>query len=178
MIKINLLPKTIRQKKEFNFDLYIFIAAILIALGIVGGFYVKNTRDINNILITTESLKKEIASLAPLDREFAAIEKDRKDVSNKLSVITKISEGRSIAPKMLYDLSSIIRDTMWLKTLRKDGNKLYIEGRSVDNESISDFVERLSKLPYLKDLELRSVEDTSEGGITVKKFTIDGSVSA
>jgi type IV pilus assembly protein PilN len=178
MIKINLLPKTIRQKKELNSDLYIFIAVVIVALGLVGGFYVKNTRDISSILTTTEFLKKEVASLAPLDKEFAAIEKDRKDVSNKLAVITKISEGRAIAPKMLYDLSSIIRDTMWLKTLRKDGNKLYIEGRSVDNESISDFVERLSKLPYLKDLELRSVEDTSEGGITVKKFTIDGSVSA
>jgi type IV pilus assembly protein PilN len=178
MIKINLLPKTIRQKKEFNLDLYIFVAVALVALGLVGGIYIKNTKDISSIMIITESLKKEVTNLAPLDKEFAAIEKDKKDVANKLSAIAKISEGRAIAPKLLYDLSSIIRDTMWLKTLRKDGNKLYIEGRSVDNESISDFVERLSKLPYVKDLELRSVEDASEGGITVKKFAIDGSVSA
>ena len=64
------------------------------------------------------------------------------------------------------------------KGLRKDGTKLHIEGRSIDNESICDFVERLSKLPYVTDLELRSVEDTAEGGITVKKFVIDGNVSA
>jgi type IV pilus assembly protein PilN len=178
MIKINLLPKTVHQKKEISLDIYIFIFIVLAALTIVVGSFLKNTRDINAIKATTDDLRKEVTALTPLDKEFASIEKDRKDVSNKLAAIARISEGRAIAPKLMYDVSSIIRDTMWLKSLRKEGNKLYIEGRSIDNESISDFIERLSKLPYIKDLELRSVEDATEGGITVKKFTIDGSVTA
>ena len=78
---------------------------------------------------------------------------------------------------MLSDLSSIVKDNLWLKRVRKDDKKLEIEGRSTDNESVCDFVERLSKLPYLKDLELRSIEDVGEGGITVKKFLLDGSVN-
>jgi type IV pilus assembly protein PilN len=178
MIKINLLPKTIRQKRELNIDLYISIAALVLALVLVGGLYLKNEADIRQTAAATEKLKAEISRLAHVEQEFGALEKDRNEVSRKLSVIAKLTEGRALAPKLLYDLSSLVRDTMWLRSLRKEGTKLSIEGRSIDNESIAEFVERLSKLPYLKDVELRSVEDASEGGITVKKFSIDGSVSA
>jgi type IV pilus assembly protein PilN len=178
MIKINLLPKTQRQKSEVNVDLYVLIAVGVLTLGVICGVYIRNGRAIEYTASVTLKLQRTIAELQPVEKEFALLEKAKKDVSTKLTVIAKISEGRAIAPKLLYDLSSLVRDTMWLKSLRKDGTKLQIEGRSIDNESICDFVERLSKLPYVTDLELRSVEDAAEGGTTVKKFVVDGNVSA
>jgi Tfp pilus assembly protein PilN len=178
MIKINLLPKTQRQKNEVNFDLYILVAVVVVTLAAIGIMYARNSSSIEQTRNVVAKLQQKVAELQPVEKEMAELEKAKKDVTTKLAVIAKISEGRAIAPKLLYDLSSLVRETMWLKGLRKDGTKLQIEGRSVDNESICDFVERLSKLPYVTDLELRSVEDTAEGGITVKKFVIDGNVSA
>ena len=178
MIKINLLPKTQRQKSELNFDLYILVAVVAVTLLATGVMYTRNGSKIEQTQNIVAALQQKVAALRPVEKELAELEKAKKDVSTKLAVIAKISEGRAIAPKLLYDLSSLVRETMWLKGLRKDGTKLHIEGRSIDNESICDFVERLSKLPYVTDLELRSVEDTAEGGITVKKFVIDGNVSA
>jgi hypothetical protein len=79
---------------------------------------------------------------------------------------------------MLFDLSSLAKGNLWLKKLRKDETKVDLEGRSIDNESICTFVEGMSKLPYMKDVELKSVEDLTETGMTVKKFLVEGSVAS
>jgi Tfp pilus assembly protein PilN len=177
MIKINLLPKKKRERRGINLDLYILVATLVVSLALVGGFFLKNTRDIRQIGNDIESLKQQAKALEPIQREFLALETDKKSISSKLAVINRMKEGRAVPPRMLYDLSSLVRDNLWLKRLKKDDSKLEIEGRSIDNESVCDFVERLSKLPYLKNLELKSVEDVSEGGLTVKKFLVDGSVN-
>jgi type IV pilus assembly protein PilN len=177
MIKINLLPKAKQERKAINLDLYVFVATLVVAIALVGGVYFKNASDIEKTRADIESLKQQIKVLEPIQKEYVALEKDKSEIARKLTVISKMKEGRALPPRMLSDLSSLMKDNLWLKRLRKDDVKIEIEGRSVDNESICDFVDHLAKLPYLKNLELRSVEDVSEGAITVKKFVVDGSVS-
>jgi Tfp pilus assembly protein PilN len=177
MIKINLLPKKKRERRDIHLDVYILVATIVVSLALVGSLFLKNARDITQIGNDIESLKQQAKALEPIQREFLTLETDKKSISSKLAVISRMKEGRAVPPRMLYDLSSLVRDNLWLKRLKKDDSKLEIEGRSIDNESVCDFVERLSKLPYLKNLELKSVEDVSEGGLTVKKFVVDGSVN-
>lgn len=176
MIKINLLPRAKRERKAIDIDLYVLVATLIVSLGLVGGFYFKNANDIKKTRADIESVKQQITALGPIQQEFLALEKDKNEISRKLTVINKMKEGRALPPRILYDLSSLVKDNLWLKRLKKDDTKIEIEGRSADNESVCDFVDRLTKLPYVKNLELRSVEDVSEGGITVKKFVVDGSV--
>jgi type IV pilus assembly protein PilN len=178
MIKINLVPKQRRERQGINLDVIVLIATIVIAVGVVGGLFIKNSHEIERFHSDTESLKQQARALAAIEKEFLSLEKDKKDLTKKLAAIDKIREGRALTPRMLYDLSSLVKENLWLKRIRKDERSLEIEGRSADSESICDFVERLSKLPYLKDLELKSVEDVSEGGIAVKRFIISGSVTA
>ena len=70
-----------------------------------------------------------------------------------------------------------VKESLWLKTFKKTENKFELEGRSVENEAISSFVESLSKVPYLNGVELKSVEDSAEGGLILKKFIIQGNIS-
>ena len=157
--------------------MHVLVATLLVSLLLVGGFYYKNVEDMRRSRVEIESLKQQIKVLEPIQREFGSLEKNKNEIARKLSVINKMKDGRALPPRMLYDLSSLVKDNLWLKRLRKDDAKIEIEGRSIDNESVCDFVDHLAKLPYLKNLELRSVEDVSEGGMTVKKFVVDGSVS-
>jgi Tfp pilus assembly protein PilN len=92
-------------------------------------------------------------------------------------VIEKIKEGRAVAPRILYDLSTLTKENVWLKRVSKDETKFSLEGRSIDNESICEFVESLSKLPYMTNVELKSVEDAAEGDATVKKFIVEAGVA-
>jgi hypothetical protein len=56
-------------------------------------------------------------------------------------------------------------------------NKFEIEGRSFVNENISDFIESLSKMAYVSNVELKNVQDVNEEGLIIKKFVITGNMS-
>jgi len=62
--------------------------------------------------------------------------------------------------------------------VRKVDTRIDIEGRSIDNESVCTFVEGLSRLFYMKNVELKSVEDVTETGMTVRKFIVEAGAAS
>lgn len=178
MIKINLLPKREHRKRSWNLDLYILAAVLVLSCALVGGIYLRNERGLRSLRTDLTAAKRQRDSVQGEYKEFLALEKDKKEIVDRIAAVDRISRGRAIAPRMLYDLSSLVTENVWLKRLRKDEARFDLEGRSVDNESICGFVERLSKLPYMKGVELKSVEDVTETGVTIKKFIVEGGLTS
>jgi Tfp pilus assembly protein PilN len=176
MIKINLLPKKVQKKREVNTELVVMVCGLCCSIGISAGLYFKNESDLRYLNREIVSVKTQLSSMKTVFAEYSALEKEKKEMASRVSAVDRIKEGRAVATRLLYDLSSLTKDSVWLKKLQKNEARLTLEGRSVDNESICDFVEHLAKLQYLSNVELRSVEDITEAGFPVKKFSIDGSV--
>jgi type IV pilus assembly protein PilN len=110
-------------------------------------------------------------------KEYLSLEKQKKEMSTRIAVIGKIKEGRALAARIVYDLPSLAKERVWLKRFKKDEDRFDLEGRALENESVADFVEKLSKIPYAKNVELKSVEDVTEEGVLVKKFLVTGNLS-
>ncbi len=176
MIRINLLPGKKRARKPVGFDLYLLIGTVVLSLAVVAGLFAKNAKDIQRIRAEIGTIKKQSSALQGIYNEFANLEREKKELTRRIAAVDKIKEGRGIAPRILYDLPLLIRDNVWFRKVSKNEASFDLEGRSVDNESVSDFIERLSKLPYMRNVELKSVEDATEGNVTVKKFIVQGSV--
>ncbi len=176
-IKINLIPGKVRRRKERGFELHVLIGGLIFCVLLIGGVYVKNTRDVSRLRSQTVVLKQQEAALHAVYMEYQSLERDKKEINARLGVIEKIKEGRAVAPRILYDLSTLTKENVWLKRVSKDETKFFLEGRSIDNESICEFVESLSKLPYMTNVELKSVEDAAEGDATVKKFIVEAGVA-
>ena len=45
--------------------------------------------------------------------------KERKEIAERIAVIDRIKEGRALAPRLLYDLSSLMTDNLWLRKVRQ-----------------------------------------------------------
>ncbi|OPY66520.1 MAG: Fimbrial assembly protein (PilN) [Syntrophorhabdaceae bacterium PtaU1.Bin034] len=178
MIRVNLLPGKEHEKSHVNLDFYILLAGLIFSLAVVAVVYTKNNKHIQTLQSEMASIKKQTALLQGIQKELLSIEKEKKEISRKIALMDTIKQGRAVAPRFLYDLSSLVKDNVWFKKLRKDEAKFEIEGRSVDNESICDFVDNLAKLPYLKNVELKSVEDITEAGVQAKKFVVEGGVGS
>jgi len=175
MIKVNLLPG--KAKKDLlKIDLYLFFSVVILNLLIFGSIYYINASDISKYKKDIEKTKNEIASLQNIYNEYLAMEQEKKEIQRRIKAIDSIKEGRALSARILYDFTSVIKDNVWLKSLRKVDNKFELDGRSLENESISTLVENLSKIPYIKNVELRNVADTTEDGVTVKKFIISGDI--
>jgi type IV pilus assembly protein PilN len=177
MIKINLLPRKEYEKKRVDHDLYVLLAVLALTFALVAGIALKNRRDVTHLRAEMAALTTQRDSLQGVYKEFLSMEKQKKEIVARIAVIDKIKEGRALPPKILYDLSSLVTENLWFRKVHKDNGKFSLEGRSIDNESICSFVEGLSKLPYMKDVELKSVEDVTDAGTTVKKFLVEGNVT-
>lgn len=176
MIKINLLPKK-PIRTAFKYELHVFILIFIFNLLAIALIYSINARSISNLKSNIEKAKREIASLDPIHREYLAMEQEKKEIQRRIQAINTIKQGRALAARTLYDLTSIVKESLWLKSFKKTENKFELEGRSIENEAISSLMESLSKVPYLSGVELKSVEDATEQGLVLKKFVIQGNIS-
>jgi len=175
MIRINLLPVS-EKKPSIRMDLYIFLLLLLLGTAALGVLYYRVEGRISDLNAKIENRKKEIASLDGIYREYMSMEKEKKEIQKRLNVVQMIKKGRALPARILYDLTMVTKDTVWLRSLKKTETKITIEGRATENESISDFIEQLSRLPYLKNVELLKVEEVVEEGLPVRKFLVQGEV--
>jgi Tfp pilus assembly protein PilN len=177
MIKINLLPFKRRRIGTITRDIRDLV--ILLILGLIGfGIYEYSLiGDINDYKARIKSAKQEMETLQPIYQEYMAIQNAKKEIEKRIQTLNQLKAGRALAARSLYDLTAIIKEGVWIKTFKKTENKFEIEGRSFVNESISDFIESLSKMPYISNIELKNIQDVSEEGLTIKKFIITGNMS-
>ena len=175
MIHINLLPQKVR-KEVFKSDLILFALLLVIAVVLSAAIYMANATTIAHLKNDVARTKASISSMEKFYKEYLALEKQKKELTARISLIEKIKEGRALAARILFDLPTLVKESVWLKRFKKDEERFDLEGRALENESIADFVERLSKIPYAKEVELKSVEDVTEEGIVVKKFLVQGSL--
>ena len=176
MIRINLLPKKV-HKQIVRSDLVLFCLLLAVALVVAAGLYFNNLREIGQLRAELSKTKQSIASMEKFYKEYLSLEKQKKEMSTRIAVIGKIKEGRALAARIVYDLPSLVKERVWLKRFKKDEDRIDLEGRALENESVADFVEKLSKIPYAKNVELKSVEDVTEEGVLVKKFLVTGNLS-
>ncbi len=176
MIKINLLPRK-PLRTAFKYDIYVMCLVFILNFALIGLIYFFNSRTISTYRQKTVATKNEIDSLRPVYQEYLTMENSKKELERRIHAINAIQKSRALAARSLYDLTSVVTDRLWLKTFKKDENKFELEGRSVENETISTFVESFSKIPYIKGVELKSIEDLTEEGLVLKKFIIQGNIS-
>lgn len=175
MIKINLLPK--KPKRAIaKYDLYLCILVTLVNVVILAAFYLTNVTHISNYRSMIASAQKEKAALEPVFGEFMRLEKEKKEIETRIKGIGTLKEGRALAARTLFDLTTVVRESLWLKTFKKTQSNFELEGRSLENESISSFIESLSNIPYMKNVELKNVEDVTEEGVVIKRFIIQGNI--
>lgn len=176
MIKINLLPKK-SQKTLLRPDLYLLLFLCLLNALVMLGIYWSNANSISNRRAAIEKARREIASLDKTHKEYLFMEKEKKEIVRRLKVMDSLKEGRALAARTLHDLSAVMKERVWIKTFKKTEDAFEIEGRSLENDSISDFMETISSVPYFKNVELKRVEDVSEDGLMLKKFFLQGTIA-
>jgi Tfp pilus assembly protein PilN len=177
MIKINLLPFKRKRASSLTKDIRDLVILLFIVLFGFGYYYYILINDIEEHKANIVTIKKEIQSMQPIAQEYHAIEEAKKEIQRRFQTLNQLKSGRALAARTLYDMSSIIKEGVWIKSFKKTDNKFEIDGRSFVNESISDFIESLLKMPYIVNVELKNVQDVNEDGLTIKKFIITGNIS-
>ena len=160
MIKINLLPFKRKRASTLTKDVRdLALLLILLCIGFGYYYFMMLRPEINEQQLRIESTKKEIASLQPIAQEYKTIQEAKNEIQRRIQTLNQLKSGRALVARSLYDISSIIKEGVWIKSFKKTDMKFEIEGRSFVNENISDFIEK----PFTVKLLLERIKKALAG---------------
>jgi len=179
MIRINLLiARDVRRKVGLRKEITIFVSVlilVLLVIGLVQWVYMNQSSALQRQI---SARKVELEKLQAQKRQIEKFKADKKVLEMKLDLIGKLKRNKSTPVRILDELSTHIPERMCLRSLKKQGAQLEMEGWALDDEVIANFMTSLQRSKYFRGIELIVTERFKPEGaeINVKKFTITSTV--
>jgi type IV pilus assembly protein PilN len=160
MIRINLIPqeevqRSAGRRQQVAVGLLVG-AATAVLLGGAHGW-----QQVSSLSASRERgrLERQLAELKGPYDQVVKMEKEKQELQDKLNVIREL-EAKKFGPvRMLSDLSGATPDKLWLTDFSEKGGSIRLSGLGVDEQTVADFMRRLSMSPYFRNVDL---EETSE----------------
>ena len=174
MIRINLLAAHEIRKEENPQWLFqgIVLSGLIVIAAVFIGFWMLGSQ--------VQNLNREKMALQMQTRESAALQKeikdlkDKKEVSqNRLTLLQDLEKERHGPVRLMESLSMILPvDQLWLTSLKETGPEIRIDGVSLGNEILADFIKRLETSSLFKQVDLVHSTQGVFRELKVKNFTL------
>src|SRR5580704_1157958 len=187
MIRINLLgqarPKAAKQSVPLESTLQIIlgIAAVAIALIVLGVMYSSQKRELDETNAHIAQLKAERAQLQQIKQEVDAFEVQKRTLQTQIDVIEGLQKNRTGAQELLQMVANtVVRvDQLWLTSLERKGDSLTIAGEAGNIDSVANFITQLKRSGYFDKIEIQEAkEDDVVKNVTTYGFTMTAAVAA
>lgn len=175
MIRINLLPKDEQPKVRTiqlpNVGAFAPLVIVLLTFLIIGGAHIYQGQAIKALKETIALEEAESRRLAPEIAKIKRLNKQRKDLNDRLDVITRLDGDRYFRVHIMDELNRTMPEHMWLTRFEDVGGDSYaVEGVTFSNFLISDFLQSLTSSPYFGGVSLLVAEKGDIGEVQVIKF--------
>jgi Tfp pilus assembly protein PilN len=186
MIRINLLgqarPKAAKQSVPLESTLQIIlgIAAVAIALIVLGVMYSSQKRELDETNAHIAQLKAERTQLQQIKLEVDAFEVQKRTLQTQIDVIEGLQKNRTGAQELLQMVANtVVRvDQLWLTSLERKGDSLTIAGEAGNIDSVANFITQLKRSGYFDKIEIQEAkEDDVVKTVTTYGFTMTASVA-
>ena len=174
MIRINLLPVREEKKKErTRLDISVTILLFLLTVLVGAYLYINVTGEIENLQNQLRAKKAEDARLTKKVGEIKQLKKKKLELQKKIGVINALNKERTLALKVMEELSIQVPEKVWFKSLQKKGNRLVIVGISLDDQTLSTFISRLSHSKRFRNVWLQQSKQVVLNQVKLKEFSLN-----
>jgi Tfp pilus assembly protein PilN len=122
-------------------------------------------------------LGQEVQKFTPFQKELESYEQQRKVISERLDTVRSLLESRNTPVNILDAVGQSLPPRVWAGqislSLLPEKASLVIQGKSLTNEEISDFVDKLSESVHLSDVSLEEVANAQVDKVEIKTFQIN-----
>jgi len=179
MIRINLLiARAVRRKVGLRREISIFVFVLILVfllIGLVQWIYMNQSRALQRQI---SDRKEELEKLRAMKRQIQKYKANMQVLEKKLAIINELKKEKGTPVRILDELSTHMPDKMCLRSLKKEGANLEMQGWALDDEVIANFMTSLQGSEYFRGVELIVTERFKPEGteINIKKFTITSTV--
>jgi len=179
MLEINLLAH--REAKRIA-EMRESVVVLLLGLVAVGlGVIFFDGRIESRIAVaqaTVRQLEAEIERYRPQEEQVAAFKKRKAELEAKLAVIKELERARTGPVVMFGELADQTPERLWLTSMSTGNGKVRLEGASLDNTVVADFLRSLNGSDYFNNVDLiRTDRETPINGVRLVKFEITADFS-
>lgn len=173
MIKINLLLARKEKKKgRLGREFIILIASVAILLGFLILIQLEVSKKKDDIAAQIVKTKEDIKHYKSLTAEVEKKKEEQNMLLNRLKIINDLRKQKASAAKLLDELSIDKPEKLQLESLKKEGEKLGMEGVALDDETIANFMTSLRKSKLFKNVDLVVSEQVEQSKMKFKKFIL------
>jgi type IV pilus assembly protein PilN len=179
MIRINLLPhrQIKREARQREFGLMALFSAIAASTIIFLGYtFINSQTDAQSV----RNARLD-AAIVKLDKEIA----DIKDLKDKIStmlerkqVVENLQTNRSQSVIVLDELSRLLPDGMYFKSIKQQGSTISVEGVADTNARVATLVRNLSTSNWLELPSLVEIKSVLVNAVKQNVFTLNVNIKA
>ncbi len=175
MIEINLLAhREARRAAELRESLAVLLLGLIM---IVGGGLMLNSRttdQLNVVRAQVGQLESDISRYRPQEALVSGFKKKKSELQDKLDVIEGLDRARSGPVRMFDELATHTPDRLWLTGVTTAGGQVTLEGNSLDNGVVADFLRSLNGSQYFANVDLvKTGRGQPVNGVRLVKFEIN-----
>lgn len=173
MTSINLLPwrEERRQRRQRQFVASIIAAVLLGAISVVGA-HLLVAEQIQGQQARNQFLRSEIDRLNRIAEEMKKLDETKARLLARLDIIQNLQTSRPTMVRVFDTLARIAPDTLYLSSLRTEGNNITLNGTALSNYVVSDFLRRLVETPLFGEPVLRQIDNRDIAGVRVSIFDL------
>ncbi|NRD75679.1 PilN domain-containing protein [Shewanella sp. VB17] len=173
MAHINLLPWREEAREKHKRDYIVILALVFLVSSFVVYLSVNviemmtdNQKERNAYLISeTHQLEKQI-------EEIKVIKTRKKDIERRTEIILNLQQARNLPTHVLDELVRIVPPGIYLSSIEKKGNLLWIQGRSESNNNVANMMRKVKVSKWLQDPNMQSIIARNEALRQLQSFSL------
>ena len=174
MIRINLLSReephgannVPRTRNIFILALGMILAFIILGYWILGA----QVRRLEGERLT---LEKQAQDFSTLQREIKELKEKKELAQKRLVLLTRLEKERHGPVRLLDQLAVALPvNQLWITTLKETDSEIRLDGMSLSNQILADYMKRLEALEPISRVDLIQSGQTTYKEIKIKQFTI------
>jgi type IV pilus assembly protein PilN len=164
MMEINLLPhREARRAADLRESVALLFLGLVVVLSTIFFMHQSVKSDLATAGASVAQLEADIERYKPQQVLVQGFKKQKKELQDKLDIITSLERARSGPVRILDELSSSVPERLWLTGITTKGKGIKLEGMSLDTGVVADFLRGLNASPFFSNVDL----DKTSGGKVV-----------
>ncbi len=178
MIKINLLPvREARRKAEIQQQGVLAAGTLVATIVLCAMFHLVLGLRVADARSRVAAMDKQIEQFKPQLAQVDEFRKQKAEVEKKLEVIRRLDKSRSGPVHVLDELAAHSPQRLWITELAAAKGSVTLEGMSLDNEGIAQFLTALNDSDYFDRVELEETELSEKSGLKLNSFKIHAALT-
>ena len=179
MIEINLLPvREARRKADIRQQLMQLVLVLILVASVLGFADSRVNSQISTSSRRIIQMEADIKQFQPQLDQVAAFRKKKASLEKKIEVIDNLDRARQGPVRVMDELATHTPPKLVLTSIKTTGNKIEMQGVSLDNELVAQLLQALSASPYFGQVEIDNTKMSDKGGLKVVNFKVHAVIQA